>query len=156
VSEEDIRRRRRLEDIVKYAQAARDMVAPLSRSDFLNDLVVQKAACFDLLCVSEATARLLDLDPEIVARHPEVPWPQVRAIANVLRHQYGRIDMDIVWDTITMGDLHGLAAAVAEELERTYGDPKNDVPGRVPWPGRRSVTPRQPISARRIDPDDRG
>lgn len=104
---------------MKYAQAAREMLAPLSRSDFLSDIVVQKAACFDLLCVSEATARLLDLDPEIAPRYPEVPWPQVRAIANVLRHQYGRIDMEIVWDTITMGDLDGLTAAVAAEFERT-------------------------------------
>lgn len=95
------------------------MLTPLARSDFLNDLVVQKAACFDLLCVSEATARLLDLDPEIAPRHPEVPWPQVRAIANVLRHQYGRIDMEIVWDTITMGDLDGLTAAVEAELGHT-------------------------------------
>lgn len=111
------RRERRLADIVKHARAARETLAPLSRADFLRDTIVQKAVCFDLLCVSEATARLLDLDAGIAERYPEVPWPQVRAIANVLRHEYDRIDIDIVWDTVTMGDLDSLTAAVAHELE---------------------------------------
>jgi uncharacterized protein with HEPN domain len=110
------RRARRLEDIVKHARAASDMLAPLTRSDFLRDTIVQKAVCFDLLCVSEATARVLDLDADIAQRYPDVPWPQVRAIANVLRHEYDRIDLDVIWDTVTAGDLTGLIAAVTQEL----------------------------------------
>lgn len=93
------------------------MLAPLSQDDFLRDTIVQKAVCFDLLCVSEATARVLDLDAGIVDRYPNVPWPQVRAIANILRHEYDRIDLDIVWDTVTAGDLNSLTAAVTRELE---------------------------------------
>ncbi|MBV8368020.1 MAG: DUF86 domain-containing protein [Candidatus Eremiobacteraeota bacterium] len=108
-----------MDDIVKHADATREMLANMSRSDFLADTIVQKAVCFDLLCISEATARLLDLDPDIAQRQPQVPWPQVRAIANVLRHQYDRIDMNIVWDTVKGGDLDGLTAAAADELERS-------------------------------------
>jgi uncharacterized protein with HEPN domain len=93
------------------------MLIPLSRTAFLEDTIVQKAVCFDLLCISEATARLLDLDPSIVQRRPDVPWPQVRAIANVLRHEYDRIDMDIVWDTVKGGDLDGLIEAATHELK---------------------------------------
>jgi uncharacterized protein with HEPN domain len=111
------RRARRLEDIIKHARAASDTLAPLSRSEFLSDTIVQKAVCFDLLCVSEATARLLDLDVAIAQRYPHVPWPQVRAIANVLRHEYDRIDLDVVWDTVTAGDLNSLTAAAAQELQ---------------------------------------
>jgi uncharacterized protein with HEPN domain len=111
------RRRRRLEDIIKHARASSDMLAPLSQKDFLRDTIVQKAVCFDLLCVSEATARLLDLDAGIAQRYPDVPWPQVRAIANILRHEYDRIDLDVVWDTVTAGDLNSLTAAVTQELK---------------------------------------
>ena len=102
---------------MEHTQAARDTLAPLSRNQFLSDTVVQKAICFDLLCISEATARLLDLDAGIAQRHGDVPWPQVRAIANVLRHEYNRIDMDIVWETVKAGDLDSLTAAVVRELE---------------------------------------
>jgi uncharacterized protein with HEPN domain len=111
------RKRGRLEDILEHTRAARDILARLSKDQFLSDTIVQKAVCFDLLCISEATARLLELDSGIAQRHGDVPWPQVRAIANVLRHEYDRIDMDIVWDTIRAGDLDTLTVAVERELE---------------------------------------
>lgn len=111
------RKRGRLEDILEHTQAARDTLARLAKDEFLSDTIVQKAVCFDLLCISEATARLLELDSGIAQRHGDVPWPQVRAIANVLRHEYDRIDMDIVWDTIKAGDLDTLTVAVERELE---------------------------------------
>jgi uncharacterized protein with HEPN domain len=32
--------------------------------------------------------------------HPEIPWRQVMAMRNRLVHDYGRIDLDIVWETL--------------------------------------------------------
>jgi len=69
------------------------------------------------LCISEATARLLDLDASVADRHPEVPWAQIRAIGNVLRHEYAGIDVGIIWETVAMGDLDTLTAAVTTDLE---------------------------------------
>ncbi len=40
-------------------------------------------------------------------------------MANVLRHQYDRIDMNIVWDTVKGGDLDGLTAAAKAELKHS-------------------------------------
>lgn len=111
------RRRRRLEDILTYADSVRRIVAPLTQAAFESNEIAQKAICFDLLCISEATARLLDLDPEIARRHGDVPWVQIRAIGNVLRHQYASIDVAIVWETVAAGDLETLTAAVKAELQ---------------------------------------
>jgi len=83
---------------------------------FLADETVQKAAIYDLMCISEATARLLDLDPHVAERHPKIPWKAIRSIANTLRHAYGRVDLSIVWDTVAAGDLTSLMEAVAKEL----------------------------------------
>jgi uncharacterized protein with HEPN domain len=44
--------------------------------------------------ISEATRYL---PAEMKARHPEIPWPKVAAIGNVLRHEYERIAPDILW-----------------------------------------------------------
>jgi uncharacterized protein with HEPN domain len=112
------RRRRRLQDVLTYADSVRRIAAPLTQAAFTSSEIAQKAVCFDLLCISEATARLLDLDPEIAKRHRNVPWAQIRAIGNVLRHQYGSIDIAIVWDTVATGDLETLTAAITEELAR--------------------------------------
>jgi uncharacterized protein with HEPN domain len=111
------RRRRRLPDILTYADSVRRIAAPLTREKFEIDQIAQKAICFDLLCISEATARLIDLDPNVAVRHPKVPWKAVRAIANVLRHEYGSIDIAIIWDTVATGDLDALTSAVTAELD---------------------------------------
>jgi len=31
------------------------------------------------------------------AQHPEIPWPKVAAIGNVMRHEYERIAPDVLW-----------------------------------------------------------
>ena len=44
--------------------------------------------------ISEATRHL---PAEMKARHPEIAWPKVAAIGNVLRHEYEWIAPDILW-----------------------------------------------------------
>jgi uncharacterized protein len=117
MSDSPARRRRRLQDILTYADSIKRITAPLTRAAFEADEVVQKAVCFDLLCISEATARLLDLDPPIADRHPDVPWAQIRAIGNVLRHEYAGIDIGIIWETVATGDLDALTTAVGADLD---------------------------------------
>jgi uncharacterized protein with HEPN domain len=108
--------RQRLEDILCYGTSIRTLLGGLTFENFLENETIQKAACFDLLCISEATSHLLNLDPEIEERHPNIPWRQIRAIANVLRHAYGRIDLTVVWDTVVKGDTIHLLAAIENEL----------------------------------------
>ncbi len=59
-----------------------------------------------------------------MARHPEVPWRQVADIGNVLRHEYGRIDMTIIWETVTSGQLDALLSAVLAELGSRVQKPR--------------------------------
>jgi len=108
--------RQRLEDIVRYGTSVRRLLGPLTLETFLENETIQKAACFDLLCISEATSHLLNLDPEIEERHPDIPWRQIRAIANILRHAYGRIDLTVVWDTVTKGDITALLTTAEKEF----------------------------------------
>jgi uncharacterized protein with HEPN domain len=93
------------------------LLASTTHEAFLDDSILQKAACFDVLCLSEATARLLEIDETIAPRYANVPWRQIADIGNVLRHEYGRIDVTIVFDAVTKGDLDALLAVVLRELE---------------------------------------
>lgn len=65
--------------------------------------------------ISEASRRL---PAEVTARHPEIPWPKVSGIGNILRHEYQRIAPAILWN-VAHQDLVPLEAVCREELRDT-------------------------------------
>ena len=67
--------------------------------------------------ISEASRHLSD---ELKGRHPEIPWPKVAAIGNVLRHEYERIAPDVLW-RLTRDDLPPLEQACRAELAAAGG-----------------------------------
>jgi uncharacterized protein with HEPN domain len=48
--------------------------------------------------VSEASRRIPDA---LKADHPGVPWKDVAAIGNVLRHEYNRVSDRAIWNAAT-------------------------------------------------------
>ncbi len=62
--------------------------------------------------ISEASRRL---PAEIKARDPEIPWPKVAGIGNVLRHDYESISAPIMWKLVRE-DLPQLDRACRDEL----------------------------------------
>jgi uncharacterized protein with HEPN domain len=67
--------------------------------------------------VSEASRHL---DAELKARHPEIPWPKVAGIGNVLRHDYERIAPDVIW-RLAQTDLPVLEKVCRMELAAESG-----------------------------------
>ena len=59
------------------------------KSELLRSAVVQKLAT-----IGEAAARVSE---DLKTRHPQVPWPQIKAFRNILVHAYFGIDWDVVW-----------------------------------------------------------
>jgi len=39
---------------------------------------------------------------EVKARYPDIPWPQIAGIGNILRHSYDRVDDHILWEIATV------------------------------------------------------
>ena len=63
--------------------------------------------------ISEAARKLGELAEELC---PTVPWSNVRALGNFLRHEYDRVDATRVWLMIE-DDLGPLKAATQRVLE---------------------------------------
>jgi uncharacterized protein with HEPN domain len=62
--------------------------------------------------ISEASRRP---PPELKARHPHIPWPQIAGIGNILRHEYERVAYDVIW-RLVQEDLPPLKAVCEFEL----------------------------------------
>lgn len=66
-----------------------------------------------ILC--ESTQRLTEASKK---RHPEVEWPAISGLRNVVVHDYFAVDWETIW-TIIQRDLPILERAVRELLEAT-------------------------------------
>ncbi len=56
------------------------------------------------------------LDPKLTARYPEIHWADYAGFRDILIHQYDKVVLDIVWESVDR-DLETLKAAVKKLLE---------------------------------------
>jgi uncharacterized protein with HEPN domain len=68
--------------------------------------------------VSEASRRI---PTDLQAAYPAIPWSQISAIGNVLRHEYHRISDTIVWNVVInyLPPLKIAVEAIERDLEET-------------------------------------
>ncbi len=122
---DDNRRLRKLKrylgDIVSYGESVVVKLADVSLERFSGDTDLLHLVTYRLQCVSEATKNVLGFDPEIAVRYPEIRWSQIRGIGNRLRHEYGDVRADIVWEAVRGNDVRSLIDVANAELER-YAD----------------------------------
>ncbi len=110
--------RQRLADIVSYGSSVVTLLEGQSFEAFDQDADLHDLVYFRFLCISEAVRNVLLLCPELAERYPVIAWTAIRALGNVLRHEYGDIDATIIWQTVEGGDLTALISAAQQELMR--------------------------------------
>jgi len=94
-----------IEKIERYASKGKDA--------FLENELIQTWIVYHFQIIGEATNHLSD---SLQEEHPDIPWPDIVAMQNVLVHQYFGIDLDQVWDT-TKIDLPVLKANLEKILK---------------------------------------
>ena len=65
--------------------------------------------------ISEASRAIPD---ELAATEPDIPWPSVRGIGNVLRHEYDGLSDPIIW-RVVVDELPKLKSAVQNIQKRS-------------------------------------
>lgn len=86
--------------------------ASTSQEAFAADIVSVRSAERGLLIISEAAKALPDT---LIAEYPDVEWHAIRAIGNVLRHNYEQIEPHRLWVIVTR-DLQKLHQLVSNML----------------------------------------
>lgn len=83
----------------------------------LGDAKSQSAIERQLLLISEAAIRLHRIDGDITSRlAPEIDWPGVHGMGNVIRHRYDDLDIEILKDVLE-GKLTSLKLACERALK---------------------------------------
>jgi uncharacterized protein with HEPN domain len=113
-----------LADILTNIESARRFIGAMTREEFLSDDKTLQAVLKRLENASEAYSRLRDGkhgSPEVAraieAQYPKVPWRHFQSLANVYRHDYDMIDVDLVWKVLQpAGTVTLVEAVIREEL----------------------------------------
>jgi uncharacterized protein with HEPN domain len=92
----------------------------VDRQTFIQDYLLLRAGERALLIISEAAK---SLPRELTAGYPEVDWRAVCGLGDVLRHDYNRVDPDVIWE-ILVGKLPELAPTI----ERMIRDVSSETP----------------------------
>ena len=95
-----------------------DIAEHTSLDAFKSDAITRRAAAYSVQTISEAVRRIPD---EWLAEHPAEPWAQIKGIGNRIRHEYFRLDDDILWHVMTI-DTHSLKSAMQALPARHAGE----------------------------------
>jgi uncharacterized protein with HEPN domain len=103
-----------LEAIAKIKARITDSVDVFQQDEMLQVWVIHH-----LQVIGEAAR---GLSQSIRDRHPEVPWPEIVALRNILVHEYFGLNMHQVW-TMTQKDLPELEEQVQRIRSEIAADP---------------------------------
>ena len=103
-----------LEDILNSARVVQDYLTGV----FLNNIEKQDASYRRFEIIGE-TAR--HLSPTARERFPDIPWPLIIGMRNILIHDYDDVDPKRVWETVQK-DL----PALISQLEQFLSNPSAD------------------------------
>jgi uncharacterized protein with HEPN domain len=84
-----------LADASDYARRAAAYVEGIELADFAADTMRRGTACFYLAVVGETCDRA---SRELTPLPPEIPWPQIKEMRNILVHEYWQIHDVIVYN----------------------------------------------------------
>ena len=110
---------RRFEDILANIDRIKKYTRGISYGTLIEDEKTLDAVERCLARISEAASKLEGAAETLI---PDQRWSAIRAIGNVIRHEYDRVDPQIVWNIIGK-DLDSLRASVESALENLRHQP---------------------------------
>jgi len=102
---------------VEAAEAIGRFLSGINREAFLQDELRQSAVIQKLGVIGEAAGKI---SSELRQRYPEVDWPKIVGMRNLLVHGYFSVKLGIVWMTATQA-VPDLREKIARVLAREFG-----------------------------------
>jgi len=102
-----------LELILELIAHIKRRLANVSVESFENDKDEIDLTAFRLQVIGETTNKLT---AQVKSRHPEISWPSIYAMRNIIAHQYGSLRSKNIWN-VAINSLEPLAVVCQIELQ---------------------------------------
>jgi uncharacterized protein with HEPN domain len=86
-----------LDDIRESCEKVLRYAYGLTFDQFLRDEKTFDAVVRNLAVIGEAVKHI---PPETRSRYPDVEWPKIAGLRDVVVHEYFGLDVDILWDVV--------------------------------------------------------
>lgn len=103
----------RVDDIIDAIDRIEAFIGRTGKSAFLADAVLVSAVTYQLFIIGEAARHLA---AGVEERHPLIPWREMRGMRNIIAHEYGAVDSEVVWE-VSITDLATLRLAMIAERD---------------------------------------
>lgn len=104
----------RIDDMLTAIRRIENFTAGMKREDFMEDEKTSQAVMMNFTIIGEAVA---SLPPEVTQREPQIPWPLLKGMRNILVHGYFKVNLATVWDAVEV-DLPELKVQLTDFLAR--------------------------------------
>ena len=104
-----------LEHMIRYCDQIDEAVRRFGNDGevFCADAIYQNAIALCLLQIGELAGHLSD---EYRAAHTAIPWRQLKALRNIIAHNYGSVDAETAWE-IVQNDIPALRTYCENEMK---------------------------------------
>lgn len=86
----------RISDVLECIEHITAYTQDMTQSEFQADQKTIDAVLRNLEIIGEAARHV----PEtITKKHPDIPWEEMRAIRNIVVHEYFGVNLNIIWHT---------------------------------------------------------
>ena len=106
----------RIQDMLTAMDDAEAFLDGRDFAVYQSSQLVQRAVERCLEIVSEASRHI---PAELKQQYPNVPWPEIKAIGNFLRHDYQTVEDHVIWRTVTksLPELRPVLVEMLAELD---------------------------------------
>ena len=101
--------------MLHYSVKALSFVKDTDKQAFLCNDEKQYAVCLALIQIGELVTHLSD---EYRESNPNIPWKKIKGLRNIIVHQYGSVDVDLLWQLVSV-ELAGLSEEIKHQINNT-------------------------------------
>jgi len=86
--------------LMESGNSAIEFLGDLDREQFKKDRLRQSAVSLALGNFGETAGRIMEMFPEVVQKHPDVEWRNIKGLRNRIFHDYFEIDFELIYEIV--------------------------------------------------------
>lgn len=86
-----------LNKIIEDIDFSINVTKNLSYDEFVENIILNNAISFRFIQISENAKKLPN---SFIINYPDIPWGKISGLRNKIVHDYGNVELDIIYDTV--------------------------------------------------------